>query len=72
VLLLGLALVAVDRADPAAEVLQRGWLAGAVVAGTLTWVGALVIATLRTPVEPFGEPGEGADDASVDGRVRES
>ena len=47
----GLALVLtwLARRDVGADVLNPGWLGGAVIVGTLAWTSALVVGTLRDP-----------------------
>ena len=48
VLMLALVLVAVSRSGASPETLDVRWLAGAVIAGTLVWMGALLVGTARS------------------------
>ena len=60
VLLLALALIAVARSELAPGTIDPRWLGGAVLAGTLIWMTALVVGTLRAGVPPVDEAGAGA------------
>ncbi|QIK67113.1 hypothetical protein G7072_12845 [Nocardioides sp. HDW12B] len=53
VLLLAVVLVAVNRSDVAPGTFDARWLGGTVIVGTLVWMGALLVGTLRA-----GTPGE--------------
>ena len=48
---LGLLLVALSRSDSTADALDVRWLGGTVIAGALGWTLALVLDTLRTPID---------------------
>ncbi len=48
VVLLGLVLLAVNRSGLGEDELDRGWLAGTVIVGTLVWMVALVVGAVRS------------------------
>jgi ATP synthase protein I len=62
VLLLALALIALARSDLAPDTIDPRWLGGAVLLGTLVWMSALIVGTLRAGVPPVEEaPATGPD-----------
>jgi ATP synthase protein I len=50
VLLLALALIALARSELAPDTVDPRWLGGAVLVGTLVWMSALIVGTLRAGV----------------------
>lgn len=62
-LVLGLCIVAIDRAGVGAETLARGWFAAGVIAVTLLWMAGQLVAATRQRI-PVYEPT--AADALVD------
>lgn len=59
VLLLAMVLVAVSRSDLAPDTVDLRWLAGSVIAGTLVWMAALLVGTLRADLESDEGAGRG-------------
>ena len=58
VLLLAVVFLAIERSGLADDTLDRRWLAGAVIAGTLAWMIAQIVlaARLRLPAYDLGDP----------------
>jgi ATP synthase protein I len=56
VLLLALALIVLARSDLAPDTVDPRWLGAAVLVGTLVWMAALIVGTLRAGVPVSGEP----------------
>lgn len=59
VLLVGLVFAALTTSDAFDASLREGWLAAALIAGTFSWMGGQLLATLRTPVPPWKGASEG-------------
>jgi len=60
VLAMGLAFVAISRSGVLDETADRGWLAGAVIAGTAGWVVLQVALATRQRIPAYDLPSEGA------------
>jgi len=60
VLLLLLALVAIEDAGLVEDTLDRVWLAGGIIGGTLVWMVAQVVWTVRARIPVFDLPTHGA------------
>ncbi|MQW75523.1 hypothetical protein GHK92_06530 [Nocardioides sp. dk4132] len=60
VLLLLLALVAIEEAGLVEDTLDRVWLAGGIIGGTLVWMVAQVVWTVRARIPVFDLPASGA------------
>lgn len=64
VVLVLLAFVALRRSDAFEETLVEGWLAAGLIVGTLVWMTAQVVTTLRTPIPPW-EPADRAQEVGA-------
>lgn len=64
VVLVLLAFVALRRSDAFEETLTEGWLAAGLIIGTLVWMTAQVVTTLRTPIPPW-EPSDQAQEVGA-------
>lgn len=56
VVLMVVVLLAISRSGLLDDTLRRGWLAGAVIAGTLVWMVAQVVLTTRTRIPVYDLP----------------
>jgi ATP synthase protein I len=57
---MGLVFVALSRSGLLDETLDRAWLAGVVIAGTLVWVVSQIALTMRTRIAIYDLP-EGSE-----------
>lgn len=53
VVLIALVFAGLRRSDAFDSTLTEGWLAAGLIVGTLTWMTAQVVTTLRTPIPPW-------------------
>lgn len=51
-----LVFIGLSRSDAFDSTLTEGWLAAGLIAGTLAWMVAQVVTTLRTPIPPWEGP----------------
>ncbi|MDR7251195.1 ATP synthase protein I [Nocardioides sp. BE266] len=63
-LVLGLCIAAIERADVGAEDLSRGWFAAGVIAVTLLWVTGQLVAATRQRIPAYELPSGTARDAA--------
>lgn len=56
IVLVLLVFIGLRNSDAFDSTLTEGWLAGALIAGTLTWMAAQIVTTLRTPIPPWEGP----------------
>jgi len=56
IVLVLLVFIGLRRSDAFDSTLTEGWLAGVLIAGTLTWMTAQIVTTLRTPIPPWHGP----------------
>ena len=56
VVLIALVFTGLRRSDAFDSTLTEGWLAAGLIVGTLTWITAQVVTTLRTPIPPWEGP----------------
>ncbi len=56
VVLVALVFVGLTKAAAFESDLSAGWLAGALIAGTFAWMAGQLIATVRSPIEPWEGP----------------
>lgn len=59
VVAMGLLFAALSRSGLLGETLDREWLAGAVIAGTLVWIGSQIVLTMRTRIAIYDLPEAG-------------
>lgn len=56
IVLVLLVFLGLSRSDAFDSTLTEGWLAGTLIAGTLAWMTAQIVTTLRTPIPPWEGP----------------
>lgn len=56
VVLIALVFTGLSRSNAFDSALTEGWLAGGLIVGTLVWMTAQVVTTLRTPIPPWEGP----------------
>ena len=67
IVLIALVFTGLRRSDAFDSTLTEGWLAAGLITGTLTWMTAQVITTLRTPIPPWeGSSSDEVVDEEVD------
>jgi len=60
VALVGLIFAGLTSSDVFASDLSAGWLAAGLIVGTFAWMSGQLVATLRTPIQPWVAPETGA------------